>query len=319
MISSHKKTVGLVGARGHTGSELLQLLQNHSLLELIFASSRELAGQSLAQAIPGISLPGVFEDLNPEQVAIHAPDICILALPNGVARPFVSALERHSPKTVIIDLSADYRFDPGWYYGLPELTRQHAPAATRIANPGCYATAMQLAIAPLKDLLAGPVHCMGISGFSGAGTTPSPKNDPDVLRDNILPYASTGHIHEREVSYQLQTTVRFMPHVAAHFRGISMTVCASFSEAQSSAQLAERYAMAYAHEPLIKLQSTIPYVRDNANLHHATIGGWAVADNGSYGVVYATLDNLLKGAATQAMQNINLACGYNELEGIPHD
>ena len=316
---SRKRTMGLVGARGHTGVELLKLVQNHSQLELIFASSRELAGQPLAQAMPDITLAGTFEELGPDQVAERTPDVCVLALPNGRAKNYVDALEQTSPHTIIIDLSADYRFEPGWYYGLPELTRQRAKSSTRIANPGCYATAMQLALAPLRDILTGPAQCIGISGYSGAGSTPSPKNNPEVLRDNILPYAPVGHIQEREVTHQLNTPIRFMPHVAPFFRGISMTVCASFSEPQSNEQLAERYRRAYANEPLIKLQSAIPYVRDNANLHHATVGGWTAADDGNYAVVYATLDNLLKGAATQAMQNINLACGYNELEGISHD
>ena len=112
---------------------------------------------------------------------------------------------------VIIDLSADYRFDPSWYYGLPELTRARHAGQRRISNPGCYATAMQLAIAPMLDVLDGPVQCFGVSGYSGAGTTPSDKNDPGKLRDNLMPYALTGHVHEREVSTQLHHPVEFMP------------------------------------------------------------------------------------------------------------
>lgn len=312
-------TVGLVGARGHTGSELLRLIKNHAGLELAFASSRELAGQSITTAMPGIDMRGKFEDLQPDQVAECAPDICILALPNGLAKDFVDIIDKKSPRTMIVDLSADYRFDPAWHYGLPELTRLSSKSLQRIANPGCYATAMQLAIAPLLDVVTEPVHCMGISGYSGAGTTPSPKNNPEVLRDNILPYAPFGHIHEREVSNQLNTPIRFMPHVASFFRGISMTVCASLSTKIGNDELDDRYHRAYDGEPLVKLQSDIPHVRDNVNFHHATVGGWAVADNGQYVVVYSTLDNLLKGAATQAIQNINLACGFHELEGIPHD
>src|SRR5690606_2748637 len=91
-------------------------------------------------------------------------------------------------------------------------------------NPGCYATAMQLAISPLLDRLAGPPQCFGVSGYSGAGSTPSDKNDVDKLRDNLMPYALADHLHEREVSRHLGVPVEFMPHVAPHFRGITMTV-----------------------------------------------------------------------------------------------
>jgi len=312
-------TLGLVGARGHTGAELLKLVQRHPDLDLAFASSREWARLPISQADPGITLAGEYENLDPQQTAARAPDVCILALPNGLARPYVEAMDKACPRTIIVDLSADYRFDSSWYYGLPELTRERAAGKTRIANPGCYATAMQLALAPLREYLRGPAHCTGISGYSGAGTTPSPRNDPEVLRENLLPYAPCGHMHEGEVCHQLGIRLRFMPHVASFFRGISMTVCASLSTPLSNSQLATIYNEAYAGEPLVKLQQDIPYVRDNVGLHHATVGGWTSGKDGEYAVVYVTLDNLLKGAATQAMQNINLACGLAEMQGIPHD
>ncbi len=145
----------------------------------------------------------------------------MLALPNGMAAPFVAALDASAPATVVLDLSADYRFDPGWYYGLPELTRNDYNGQKRISNPGCYATAMQLALAPMLMQLAGPAQCFGVSGYSGAGTSPSDKNDPEKLRDNLMPYSLAGHVHEREASVHLGVPVQFMPHVAAHFRGLS--------------------------------------------------------------------------------------------------
>ncbi|MDH3400231.1 MAG: N-acetyl-gamma-glutamyl-phosphate reductase [Chromatiales bacterium] len=313
-----KMTLGLVGARGYTGAEILKLIQDHPGLELSYASSRELAGQAIAQPDSGIVLRGEFEHLDPEDVAQRGADICVLALPNGLSEPYVQALDQARPGTIIVDLSADHRFDKNWYYGLPELTRGNAAGKTRISNPGCYATAMQLALAPLRPLLQGPAHCAGVSGYSGAGTTPSEKNDPQVLRENLLPYAPVGHVHEAEVSHQLGIRLRFMPHVAAFFRGINMTVCAELSAPVSNAQLSDIYNKAYGDEPLVKLQEKIPYVRDNACMHHATVGGWTTGKSEQYAVVYVTLDNLLKGAATQAIQNINLACGFDELEGIPH-
>lgn len=314
-----KRTLGLIGARGYTGAELLRLLPEHGGLELALASSRELAGRAVSEVLPDVALDTAFVDAGPEEVAKSKLDVCVLALPNGLAAPFVAAIDEHSPGTVIVDLSADYRFDDNWYYGLPELTRQNADGQTRIANPGCYATAMQLALAPLKPWLSTPANCMGVSGYSGAGTTPSPKNDPEVLHDNLLPYAPVGHVHEGEVTRQLGHPVHFMPHVASFFRGISMTVNARFKRAVSKDELEQAYRDAYGNEPLVKTQAEIPYVRDNAGKHHACVGGWTLGSDGEYAVVYATLDNLLKGAATQALQNINLALGLSELQGIPHD
>src|SRR4029079_13504573 len=122
------------------------------------------------------------------------------------------AIERAQPGAVIVDLSADHRFDAAWVYGQPERKREGLTRARRIANPGCYATAMQLALAPLLPLVEGPANVFGVSGYSGAGTTPSPKNDPEALRDNLIPYALVGHGHEREVEAELGCRLFFVPH-----------------------------------------------------------------------------------------------------------
>ena len=191
-----KKTVGLVGARGHTGAELIRLISRHPQLELAFVSSRELAGQAVSQHIDGFVGELRYENLGHEEVAGRGVDAVILALPNGKSAEIVTALQENAPATVIVDLSADHRFMEHWYYGLPELTRGSYAGQTLISNPGCYATAMQLAIAPLLDQLAGPPQCFGVPGYSGAGTTPSDKNNVELLRDNLMPYALTGHVHE---------------------------------------------------------------------------------------------------------------------------
>jgi N-acetyl-gamma-glutamyl-phosphate reductase common form len=242
-------------------------------------------------------------------------DAVFLALPNDLSHGYVEAIDAAAPGCVIIDLSADHRFDDGWAYGLVERHRAELRGATRIANPGCYATAAQLAIAPLLDKLSGPPQVFGISGYSGAGTTPSPRNDPEQLRDNLMPYKLTGHIHEREISRHLDHEVHFMPHVASFFRGISLTIHASLDAPYDSAALLVDYQRAYQDEPLVRVQSDIPLVREAANQHHVTIGGIDSVDRRA--VLVATIDNLLKGAATQAVQNLNLALGLDELTGLP--
>ena len=316
-MSAEIVRVGIVGARGHVGAELIRLLAAHPRFELAYVGSRELDGQRLADHVDAYSGELRYSSPANEVLPSLGADAVVLALPNGKAAACVAAFDAAGADPVIVDLSADYRFDDDWYYGLPELTRTCYLGERRISNPGCYATAMQLAIAPMLDLLAGPAQCFGVSGYSGAGTSPSDKNDPDKLRDNLMPYALTGHVHEREVTRQLAHPVEFMPHVAPHFRGITMTVNLHLSEAVTREAVLARYRDAYAGEPLVRMLDDAPWVSRIAGRHHVEIGGFALSDDGYRLVVVATEDNLLKGAATQALQNLNIAFGMDEWAGIP--
>lgn len=318
-MSSHTRTLGIVGARGHTGSELIRLVAAHPHLQLAFVSSRELDGQRVAEHSDAYCGELRYQSLDPAAVAARGADVVVLALPNGKAAPYVAAIDAARQETLVVDLSADYRFDPGWYYGLPEITRGRYAGQKRISNPGCYATAMQLAIWPMLDILAGPPQCFGVSGYSGAGTTPSDKNNVELLRDNLMPYSLVGHLHEREVSTQLQVPVEFMPHVAPHFRGITLTANLWLREPVTVDWVRARYRQRYAGEPLVEVVDEAPWVSRIAGRHGVEIGGFAVAPGGKRLVVVATEDNLLKGAATQAMQNINIALGLDELASIPVD
>jgi N-acetyl-gamma-glutamyl-phosphate reductase len=311
------RSVGIVGARGHTGAELIRLIARHPSLELAFVSSRELGGQLVGEHIDGFSGSLRYENLGHEEVAAKGADAVLLALPNGKSGEIVAAIDAKAPDTVLVDLSADYRFDDRWYYGLPELTRMRYAGQKRISNPGCYATAMQLAISPLLEHLAGPPQCFGVSGYSGAGSTPSDKNDVDKLRDNLMPYALVDHMHEREVSRHLGVPVEFMPHVAPHFRGITMTVNLWLDRVMTADAIRELYRQRYAGEPLVRVLDEVPWVSNIAGKHGAELGGFTVAPGGKRVVIVATLDNLLKGAATQAMQNLNLAFGFEEFTSIP--
>jgi N-acetyl-gamma-glutamyl-phosphate reductase len=322
------KRVGLVGARGYVGAELVRLLAGHPGLELAFVASRERAGQGVAEFHPEVASTLRYAEPTPEAVVAAGLDAVVLALPNDASAAYVEAIDAAAPDTVIVDLSADHRFDERWYYGLPELNRAQCyrqdgaycpnpPSRRRIANPGCYATAMQLAIAPVLEHVEAPVTCFGVSGYSGAGTAPSDKNDPDALRDNLIPYALAGHVHEREVSRVLEKAVRFMPHVAPHFRGLTVTASIPLRGVWSHETVRERYRAAYDAEPLVDVVEEAPWVSRIAGRHGAQVGGFAVSEDGRRVVVVAVLDNLLKGAATQAVQNLNLAFGLEELAGIP--
>lgn len=313
---SDRISLGLVGARGYVGAELIKLVAAHPRFELAFVSSRERDGQRLADHEPAYAGDLRYSNLDPEAVAGQGVHALVLALPNGMAAKFVAALDAAGADPVVVDLSADYRFDDGWYYGLPELNREVADGARRISNPGCYATAMQLALAPLRDALAGPAQCFGVSGYSGAGTSPSDKNDPDKLRDNLMPYALVDHVHEREVTRQLGHVVEFMPHVAPHFRGITLTANMHLERVFDRDEVLARFRTAYADEPLVEVVDAAPWVSHIAGRHGAEVGGFTLSADGRRLVVVSTLDNLLKGAATQALQNLNRAFGLPETMGI---
>ena len=312
------RTINLVGGRGYTGSELLGLIAAHPDMDLGMASSRSHAGQKISSTCDGWPDDGrCFTQLEPDGVSAYPADAWVLALPNGLAGAWVEAIEREYPDSVILDLSADYRFDPDWTYGLPERFREQLGNAHRIANPGCYATGAQLGLLPLADSLVSAPVVFGVSGFSGAGKTPSPKNDPEVLKDNMIPYALSGHMHEKEVSHQLNTDVRFMPHVAAFFRGITLTIAFELDQATSVGELQTLFQAEYANEARIHVSGEIPQVRAVQGTPDVHIGGFTVdARNPARGSLVVVLDNLLKGAASQAIQNLNLALELDENAGI---
>jgi N-acetyl-gamma-glutamyl-phosphate reductase len=308
----------VIGARGHTGAELLPLLHRHPDFELVAVGSGTAAGQPVNAHVQGMEGCGlVFENIGPVDFEGLRADACVLALPNGAAARYVAAIDQHQPATVVVDLSADYRFDPEWAYGQPERFADRISGARRIANPGCYATAAQLALAPLLDQLVGIPAAFGVSGYSGAGVSPSRRNDPEVLRDNLLPYTLVDHVHEREVSHHIGHDIRFLPHVASFFRGISMTVAAELLSARTEEELLALYRSFYAGSLLVEVKAGIPEVKEVRGRHAAIIGGFAVSEaNPSRIALVAVLDNLLKGAATQAVQNLNLAFGLDALTGL---
>ncbi|KAJ7769177.1 acetylglutamate kinase ARG6 [Mycena maculata] len=350
-VTTEVKRLGLIGARGYTGQALTTLLSGHPHLALTHVSSRQLAGQPL---LGYTKAPLQYVNLEVEDVEkmeeAGAVDAWVMALPNGVCKPFVDAVDRGAAAraggakegSVVVDLGADYRFEEGWAYGLPELYGRSAlRAAKRIANPGCYATAAQMLLAPLVEagLVAPGVlpTVFGLSGYSGAGTvtatdpdgrpTSAPKVAPESLAGGVRPYALTGHIHEREAGHHLSRLlpggvgmkIAFVPAVAPWFSGIIATASIPLKDRMSAREVAALFSERYKGERLVRLLTGVPELRDIEDKHTWSAGGIQVSSEGDRAVIVGGLDNLLKGAATQCLQNLNLALGYDEFAGIPTD
>jgi len=213
--------------------------------------------------------------------------------------------------------------------------------AKRISNPGCYATSTQLLIAPLLKYVkhgCSPT-VFGVSGYSGAGTVAGandpdgkpitvPKVTPESLGGGFRPYSLTDHIHEREAARHLSTLladpanplkIAFIPSVAPWFSGIISTLSMPLSEKVSARDIKALYEERYGEEKLVTIKAGVPGLSDIENKHGWTVGGFQVHSEGDRAVVVGGLDNLLKGAATQCLQNLNLALGYDEYAGIPID
>jgi N-acetyl-gamma-glutamyl-phosphate reductase common form len=305
------KTIGLLGGRGYVGQEIIKLLVNHKYLNItsIFSSSK--AGQSVPLNVGNELL---YQDLSLDKIVLFDEDAFILALPNNESQNYVDLIHRHNPQAIIVDLSADHRFDQAWEYRVPELSE--TVQSTKISNPGCYASAMQFMLAPLKNILAGPVHLYGISGYSGAGATPNSRNDQEALQDSILPYSLVSHLHEKEVKAHSYPEILFTPHVGNFFRGIMMTGNFILSQSMSADEIYNLFVNHYQSEQLICIQPELPKLQDVQNTSNVIMGGFAVDQEIHRLTFCCALDNLLKGAATQTVQNLNSAFGWDDNLGI---
>ncbi|THH01603.1 hypothetical protein EW026_g1102 [Hermanssonia centrifuga] len=319
------KRLALIGARGFTGQSLTTLLSSHPHLELTHVSSRQLEGYSLDEYTKS-SLK--YSNLSVEDVERMEKDgevdAWVMALPNELLSKIGSPL--------ILSLLYDT-------YDREELySREAIRSAKRISNPGCYATSTQLLIAPLLKYVKPGVWptVFGLSGYSGAGTvagapavdgrpTTEPKVTPDSLAGGVRPYALTDHIHEREAGRHLARLladpngpmkVAFVPSVAPWFSGIMSVLSMPLNQRVTARDVRELFEAKYANEKLITIKKEVPSLPDFERKHGWTVGGFQVHSEGDRVVVVGGLDNLLKGAATQCLQNLNLALGYDELTGI---
>ena len=341
------KKVAIVGASGYSGEVLVQLLLNHPHAELVAVTSRQNAGQTLAQVFPKFASHPKSKELrfvepNAELLAKQA-DVIFLALPHGVAAEFAIPLLKAG--CVVIDLSADFRLKSAeiykeYYahdhpapellkksvYGLPEIYREQIKKSLLIASPGCYPTSILLPLIPL--LKSGLIKSSGIiadslSGVSGAGR----KAEVDYLfcecNESVRPYGVPKHRHLSEIEEQLsfaaktKVTIQFTPHLIPINRGILTTLYLEPAGKLTEEKIFGCYRKFYGSEPFVRLldEKSLPDTKNVTGTNVIEIA-WRLDPRTGRLIVMSAEDNLVKGASGQAVQSMNLICGFPETAGL---
>jgi N-acetyl-gamma-glutamyl-phosphate reductase len=325
--------VAVLGASGYSGQEFVRLALGHPGVTIAALVSREHAGEPAAEWLAGLdpraaALPaGIAPDQLAGLLADGAADTIVACLPHGTWKTLAAehGLEAHAAR--VIDLSSDHRDGAnGYAYGLPELFRAGLANATRIANPGCYPTAAALALAPAAAWLAGPPMVHALSGVSGAGRSAQLRTSFVELHDGASVYrAGSGHAHVPEMERTLKHLgaafpVGFVPQLVPMSRGILLTANAPLSRAVDPAEAHAAYVAAYAEEPFVHVlpAGEWPETRATRGSNRCDVAVTTL-HGGRTLLATAALDNLVKGAAGQALQNLNLLLGWPETTGLPRN
>jgi N-acetyl-gamma-glutamyl-phosphate reductase len=320
----------VVGASGYTGALAAALLQRHPRFDLVAVTSRSDAGTRVSDLYPHHRVRLLLEELD---VARHGQvDAAVVAYPHGAAAPVVAALREREVR--VVDLSADFRLRDlevyeQWYvphphpelmweavYGLPELRRAQIEGAGLVANPGCFPTAALIALAPLAPWLADAI-VDAKTGVSGAGRAPTATTHFVSADENVTPYGVTGHRHRPEIDQELAAlgapiATTFVPHLVPLDQGELVSCYCTLREPVDVDAL---FTRAYAREPFIELTDRPPGVRDVRDTNFCRIHARYDERTGK-AFVFAAIDNLWKGASSQAVQNLNLMFGYDETVGL---
>ncbi|MBI4190164.1 MAG: N-acetyl-gamma-glutamyl-phosphate reductase [Betaproteobacteria bacterium] len=338
---AHKKIkIGVVGGTGYTGVELLRLLAQHPHGELRVITSRQEAGAPVAAMFPNLRGRVDLDFSAPSDAALMQCDVVFFATPNGVAMQQAKILVDAGVR--VIDIAADFRIKDiatweKWYgvkhacpelvaeaiYGLPEVNRESIKRARIVANPGCYPTSVQLGFLPLiANKLVDLEHLIADakSGVSGAGRKAEVHTLFCEASDNFKAYGVTGHRHHPEIAQGLnlmagrEVRLTFVPHLAPMIRGIHATLYARLTGSADLQQIYEKY---YANEPFVDVLSAGSHP-DTRSVRGSNLCRIAVHQphGGDIAVVLSVIDNLTKGAAGQAIQNMNLMCGLPETSGL---
>ena len=331
--AGHPVRVGIAGASGFAGQELLRWLAGHPKVRVTTAMSSSPDGP--ARTLPALARiwDGAIEPFSADKLAEQS-DVVFLALPEEAAATIAPGLVERGIR--VIDLSGAFRLrDAGarekWYpatrlgslqpvYGLTERNYDAIAAARLITNPGCYPTAALLALEPLADagVLAGEIVIDAKSGISGAGKKPSDRTHFSENHGSVSAYGVFGHRHQPEIEQELGSPVTFVPHLVPLDRGILETIYARVRPGTTAADVASAMDAAYAHAPFVRLTGeTLPEIKHAAYTNFCDIG-WRVDAAGGRILMVSVIDNLVKGAAGQAIQNLNVMLGYDERTGLLH-
>ena len=323
--------VGIAGASGFAGQELLRWLAGHPHVRVTAAMSSSPEGP--ARTLPALARiwDGTIEPFSMERLAGQS-DVVFLALPEDAAATIAPTLVSRGIR--VIDLSGAFRLRDAaarekWYpatrlgslqpvYGLTERNYDAIRRAQLITNPGCYPTAALLALEPLAEagLLAGDVVIDAKSGISGAGKKPSDRTHFSENHGSVSAYGVFGHRHQPEIEQELGASVTFVPHLVPLDRGILETIYARVRPGTTSREVAAAMDAAYNKAPFVRITGeTLPEIKHAAYTNFCDIG-WRVDTAGGRILLVAVIDNLVKGAAGQAIQNLNVMLGYDERAGL---
>ncbi|MCE2778257.1 MAG: N-acetyl-gamma-glutamyl-phosphate reductase [Algoriphagus sp.] len=314
----NKLKTAVIGAAGYTGAELVRLLVHHPACELVCLHSSSQKGKRVDE-VHG-DLLGDCDLRFTDTVPNSGLDAVFLCLPHGEAASFLGS-HSFSESTVLIDLSTDFRDESaGFVYGLPEVNAKKLRTAKRIANPGCFATGIQLALAPAikQGWVQSPVHVTGITGSTGAGKSLSATSHFSYRTGNVSVYKLFTHQHLKEINQTfqqlnpaIQPDILFVPYRGNFTRGIWITAYFPFTGTQEEAL--KSYQEFYAGSAFTHISSQELDLKQVVNTNKCILH--LQVEKGQL-VVYAALDNLLKGASGQAVQNFNLAFGLEEKMGL---
>ena len=323
--------VAIAGATGFAGQELVRILARHPSVTLTAAMSS--GATSAPRPLPALARiwDGSVVPLNVDQLVSDA-DIVFLALPEAASAELAPTLVERGKR--VIDLSGAFRIRGDadrqrWYpataslpagtvYGFSERNKAAIREARLLSNPGCYPTAALMALEPLaaKGLLTGPIVVDAKSGISGAGKTPSERTHFSENHGSVAAYGVLSHRHTAEIEQELSTQVTFVPHLVPLDRGILETIYVWLKPGTTEAQVADALQSAYADAPFVRLTgTTLPEIKHVAHTNFCDIG-WKVDEPGARAVLVAVLDNLVKGAAGSAVQNLNIMLGLDERTGL---
>ena len=317
----------ILGASGYGGGELLRWLSNHPKVKTLRGTARSHAGKPFHAQHPNLRglVEGTFEAV-PDWAALAQSETPVLfaALPHGeFAKQWLGFQEEWdrlelTDKLTIIDLSADFRLDPTWTYGLVDWQPERMRGARRIANPGCFATALQLALLPLAQWQPAFVAVTAATGSSGSGAAPSETTHHPTRANDFRAYKVLNHQHEAEVLRTLasagwEAPLSFVPQSAPMVRGIYATAQFPLPAGMDEVALRAHYAAFYRDRFFVRMVEGSPRVAATTGSAFADLG---VAARHGHGAVMVALDNLGKGMAAQAVQNLNLALGLPEWTGL---